>query len=126
MISETDGQDSSTLTHENLFSYLAQFARGRANAVNSSELQSYFECSGRRIRTLIPEIEEKYNVVVMSSYDSRAGGYYLPESRGELEDGLRELKSHAIAEITHFNRKLKTGIKMFGVDPQLFPLPEEG
>ncbi len=113
-----------TLSPATLYGYLVLNAIGRENAVGAKETSRHFGCRERQIRAIIPELEEEYGVVVLASYDPLTGGYYLPRNPGELEEGLRELHSHAISEIQHYNTKVRNGERMFGENVQLSLLGE--
>ena len=97
-----------------LYAYLLRYAQGRENAVKSAEIESYFGCGGRLVRTTIPLVENTYNMAVLSSYDPDTGGYYIPASEEEALEGAKELDAHAKSEIGHVSRKKKLIEAMFG------------
>ena len=97
-----------------LCAYLLLYAQGRENAVKSAEIESYFGCGGRLVRTTIPLVENTYGIAVLSSYDPDSGGYYIPASEEEALEGTRELDAHAKSEIGHVSRKKKLIEAMFG------------
>lgn len=95
----------------NLFRYLLDNAKGRANAKHSATLEERFDCSGRKLRTAINKMETRFDVVVLAT-NTAHGGYYLPTNEAEIEAGLQEMLKHLLSEEDHYQRKAERGHAM--------------
>lgn len=82
---------------------------GANNAITTKLLEKKIKKDAREIRRIVRQLVMKYNIPIIGTRNGK-GGYYIPESIKEQQDGVKPLLEQALKEMERVSMLEKSDI----------------
>lgn len=82
---------------------------GANNAITTKLLEKKIKKDAREIRRIVRHLVMKYNIPIIGTRNGK-GGYYIPESIKEQQDGVKPLLEQALKEMERVSMLEKSDI----------------
>jgi len=113
----------SLLAHRPTTDLLILLGRGRASARTAADLASRLGISERSVRGSVEFLRREGHLI--GSTTTNGGGFYIVQSREELEDTARQFRSRALAMLTTKRAMERSAAERFGPEVlRLFSVDE--
>ena len=117
------GRAHALFAHRPATDLLSLLGRGRANARPAAHLAAAIGVSERSIRGSVERLRREGHLI--GSTTTNGGGFYIVQSREELEDTARQFRSRALAMLTTKRAMERSAAERFGPEVlRLFSVDE--